>query len=77
MKNIILHSSNTNDLILDPFAGSGTTCVASKMLGRRYIGIELNPDYVKIAQQRLDAVMPDLFINNTPEEEPTKNEELF
>src|ERR1035437_1252321 len=40
MSRIIEASSNPADLILDPFAGSGTTCVAAKMLGRRYIGIE-------------------------------------
>jgi DNA modification methylase len=41
------------DIILDPFAGSGTTCVAAKQLGRKYIGIEINPDYCKIAEDRL------------------------
>jgi DNA modification methylase len=45
-----------SDLILDPFCGSGTTCVAAKMLGRRYIGIDISPEYCKIARQRLEAV---------------------
>ena len=41
------------DLILDPFLGSGTTAVASQELHRRYIGIEISPEYVKIAKERL------------------------
>jgi DNA modification methylase len=43
-------------IILDPFCGSGTTCVAAKMLGRRYIGIDISPEYCKIAEERLKAV---------------------
>jgi site-specific DNA-methyltransferase (adenine-specific) len=48
--------SQPGDLILDPFCGSGTTCVAAKMLGRRYIGIDISEDYCEIARQRLRAV---------------------
>ena len=39
--------------ILDPFLGSGTTAVAAKQLGRKFIGIEISPEYCKIAEQRL------------------------
>lgn len=42
------------NLVLDPFLGSGTTAVAAVQLGRRCIGIELNTDYFKVAQQRLE-----------------------
>ena len=42
-----------NGIVLDPFIGSGTTAVAAKMLGRNYIGIEINPEYVKMAENRL------------------------
>jgi len=41
-------------IVLDPFMGSGTTAVVAKKLGRDFIGIELNPDYIKIAEKRID-----------------------
>lgn len=41
--------------VLDPFCGSGTTLVAAEKLGRKYVGIDINPDAVRIAQQRVDA----------------------
>jgi len=40
-------------VVLDPFMGSGTTAVVAKELGKEYIGIELNPEYIKIAEKRL------------------------
>ena len=46
--------SNEGDTILDPFAGSGTTCVAAKILGRKYIGIEISPVYAAIARKRVE-----------------------
>jgi len=42
-----------NGLILDPFIGAGTTAVVAKRLGRRFIGFELNPDYVAMARKRI------------------------
>ncbi len=42
--------------VLDPFCGLGTTCVAAKMLNRRYIGIDISEKYCEIARQRLEAV---------------------
>ncbi len=48
--------SKPDQLILDPFCGSGTTCVAAKMLGRNYIGIDISPEYCKTARMRLKAV---------------------
>lgn len=50
---LILASSNENDLILDPFMGSGTTSVVAKKLNRRFIGIEQNEIYVAWAEKRL------------------------
>jgi DNA modification methylase len=50
---IVKHFSNPGDLLLVPFAGSGTECVAAVMLGRRFLGFELNPAYVALAGRRL------------------------
>ena len=55
---ILLATTNTNDLVLDPFFGTGTTGVVAKELGRRYLGIERNPKYVSLAQERLENVVP-------------------
>ncbi len=53
IKKLVLIHSNKNDLVLDPFMGSGTTCVACKELNRKYIGIEIDKKYFNIAKKRL------------------------
>jgi len=53
---IINHFSNEGEVVLVPFAGSGSECVSAKKNNRDFIGIELNPDYIKIANQRLKEI---------------------
>ena len=53
--------SKKDDIILDPFMGSGTTGVACKELGRDFIGIEINKEYYDIAQNRINQTMDSLF----------------
>ncbi len=55
---ILLATSNKNDLILDPFLGSGTTATVAKKLGRNYFGIEKEKKYFKAAEQRLKTTKP-------------------
>lgn len=53
---VLMASSNPGDVVLDPFFGTGTTGAVAKKLGRKWIGIERNKKYVRIAQKRIDAV---------------------
>jgi site-specific DNA-methyltransferase (adenine-specific) len=57
MKWCIREFSQPGDLVLDPFAGSGTTLVAAHLLGRRFLGIEQDSEYLEIANKRLLATM--------------------
>ena len=50
---LIMAFSREEDIVLDPFAGSGTTAVAAATLGRKYIGIEISKEYAAIAEERL------------------------
>ncbi len=54
LRRVISSSTNPGDLILDPMAGTGTTAVAAKELGRHYLLIERNPDYLKAIAKRLN-----------------------
>ena len=58
LKRIIIASSNINDIVLDPFLGSGTTAVVAKQLGRRWIGIERDLTYIQAAKTRIDQIQP-------------------
>lgn len=53
--------SNPGDVVLDPFAGSGTTLKAARELGRQFVGIEINPEYVEICKRRVDEAVLNLL----------------
>ena len=55
---ILLACTKPGDIVLDPFFGTGTTGAVAKRLGRRWIGIEREPAYVDVAQERIDAALP-------------------
>jgi len=71
---VIMAATRPGDLVLDPFFGSGTTGVVAKRLGRRWLGIERDKSYVKVAQERLDKTIavadPDLVATPQKREEP-------
>lgn len=54
LKRIILASSNKGDVVLDPFLGSGTTTYVAKKYGRKWIGVEKDKKYAKIAEKRME-----------------------
>lgn len=55
-RNLVVNSSAGGGVVLDPFAGSGTTLAAAKELGRHWIGFEIEPSYAETAVRRLDSV---------------------
>lgn len=57
LRRVIISTTNEGDIILDPFMGSGTTGAVAKKLGRNFIGIEKNKDYVKIAKNRIEGIV--------------------
>jgi site-specific DNA-methyltransferase (adenine-specific) len=59
---LLLASTHPGDQVFDPFAGSGTTCVVAKKLGRQYLGIELDEDYCLLAEKRLELADQDSTI---------------
>ena len=57
IKKQIKNCTQPNDIVLDCFCGSGTTCVACKETGRRYIGMEINKEYYEIAKKRINGML--------------------
>jgi len=60
-RRLVEHFSNPGELVLVPFVGSGSECVAAVECGRRFVGAEINPAYVEIALQRISGASPQLF----------------
>jgi site-specific DNA-methyltransferase (adenine-specific) len=75
MRWAVSRATRKDEIILDPFMGSGTTGVACVKLGRKFIGIEIDPGYFEIACKRIEAAyaQPDMFIE---QEKPKQAEQL-
>lgn len=69
MRDLIVNSTNEGDIVLDPFMGSGSTCLACKQTGREYVGIEIEQKYYDIAVKRLNSA----FVSR----EKTEQQHLF
>jgi modification methylase len=71
---VIMSSTKPGDVILDPFFGTGTTGAAARRLGRKYIGIERETDYVRLAEARIAKVLPateaELAVTSSKKSEP-------
>lgn len=65
IRDLISSSSRKGDAILDPFLGSGTTAAASESLGRKWVGIELDPDYATMSRKRIESILsrPELALD--------------
>jgi len=66
IKRIILASTKQGDLVLDPFCGSSTTRVAAILLNRKYVGIDLEDEYLYLSKKRIEEVIkkPSAFLKH-------------
>lgn len=74
---IINHFSNKGDLIVVPFVGSGSEVVAAKKLQRKFIGMEINNDYVKIAEKRLNELDINQSINTDRTQRTINDSDIY
>jgi len=65
LERIILMSTDKDDIVLDPFSGTGTTAIAAKRLNRNYIGFELDKNYIAISTKKLDTTAPISKLGNS------------
>lgn len=61
LERIVLMSTDPGDVVLDPFLGTGTSAIAAKALGRHFVGIEIDPEYVTIAEDKIARVHPSTY----------------
>lgn len=75
IKDIIIWCSDKGDLVLDPYCGSGTTCLASKLLDRNFIGIDTRKEYVDLSLNRIKTInhLSDFLSTKTPTAEYMTN----
>lgn len=64
LERLILMTTDENDIVLDPFIGTGTTAIAAKRLGRKYIGFDLDKKYVQISNKHLSEIKPNPKIDS-------------
>jgi site-specific DNA-methyltransferase (adenine-specific) len=58
LERLILMTTDEGDIVLDPFVGTGTTAIAAKKLGRKYIAIDIDPNYVEMTRKKLESTSP-------------------
>lgn len=58
LERLVLMSSDVGDVVLDPFVGTGTTAIAAKRLGRKFVGIDIDPKYIEITNNKLEVEEP-------------------
>ncbi len=61
LERLVLMTTDEGDIVLDPFIGTGTTAIAAKRLGRRFIGIDIDPNYVEITKKKLQKTNPTML----------------
>ena len=61
LERLLLMSTDEGDIVLDPFSGTGTTAIAAKKLGRKFIGVDIDPKYVEITNRKLEIEEPTLI----------------
>jgi site-specific DNA-methyltransferase (adenine-specific) len=73
----IISWSNPGDVVLDPFLGSGTTAKMAIETGRRYIGIDISPEYCELSKRRVARARVPLFVEKPAKEDKPKQTSLF
>jgi len=61
LERLVLMTTDEGDIVLDPFIGTGTTAIAAKRLGRRFIGIDIDPNYVEMTRKKLQKTNPSML----------------